>query len=332
MDTQDSDYPANISTPGTVAIGAIDYGVIDSVGDADWFKISLSAGQDYRFTIEAGTINGLFDPQLAIYSATGDILEQATIGQGFQSKYIEFVPTATADYFLSASGASLVGSYKITTANDSLGAGGNSIVGTTANDTLYDTSGNDSLDGGTGIDIANYTGNLANFTFAQSGTGFIVTDTTGAEGVDTLTNIERLQFADKKLALDLLPTQSAGQALEFIGVLASGLVSSPSVVGAILSFFDQGYSMSSLSQLALDVGLVNQLAGSSSNTDLARLVFRNVVGGEADSATVDMLVGYMDGRSASFSQAEFLATVAGLELNQQHIGLIGLQQTGIEFV
>jgi len=40
----------------------------------------------------------------------------------------------------------------------------------------------------------------------------------------------------------------------------------------------------------------------------------------------------MDGRSASFSQAEFLATIAGLDLNQQHINLIGLQQTGVEYV
>jgi hypothetical protein len=41
---------------------------------------------------------------------------------------------------------------------------------------------------------------------------------------------------------------------------------------------------------------------------------------------------YMDGRVASYSQADFMALIAQSDLNQAHIGLVGLQQTGIEFV
>jgi len=48
--------------------------------------------------------------------------------------------------------------------------------------------------------------------------------------------------------------------------------------------------------------------------------------------TTDRLVSFMDGRAASFSQAEFLTVIAGLEVNQTHIGLIGLQQTGVAFL
>src|SRR3989338_5757277 len=113
MDTTSSDYPGNTSTPGAIAIGTTDYGVIDPVGDTDWFKVSLTAGQNYRFTIEAGSINGLFDPQLSIYGANGEFLVQATVGQGFQSKYVEYIPTAAADYFLSASGGSLTGNSQL---------------------------------------------------------------------------------------------------------------------------------------------------------------------------------------------------------------------------
>jgi hypothetical protein len=36
-----------------------------------------------------------------------------------------------------------------------------------------------------------------------------------------------------------------------------------------------------------------------------------------------ILIGYVDGRSASYSQADFMVTVAELELNQAHIGLVG---------
>jgi hypothetical protein len=89
--------------------------------------------------------------------------------------------------------------------------------------------------------------------------------------------------------------------------------------------------MPGVCQFAIDVAVVSLLAGSGSNADLARLIFRNVIGVEASAETVDVLTGYMDGRIASFSQADFVAAVAGLELNEQHIGLVGLQATGIEF-
>jgi hypothetical protein len=124
----------------------------------------------------------------------------------------------------------------------------------------------------------------------------------------------------------------AGQALQFIGVLAHSLIDNPSVVGTILSIFDQGKSMREVFQLALDVGLVTSIAGSDTNAALAATVFRNVIGSEADEATIDVLVGYMDGKFASYSQAEFMTIIAGFEVNQLHIGLVGLQETGVEYI
>jgi hypothetical protein len=102
-------------------------------------------------------------------------------------------------------------------------------------------------------------------------------------------------------------------------------------VGLILGLFDQGSSLHDVFQLAIDVHLVSQLAGSGSNADLARLAFRNVVGSEANAATLDILLSFMDGRNASYSQSDFLTVVAGMEVNRTHIGLIGWQQTGIEY-
>lgn len=74
------------------------------------------------------------------------------------------------------------------------------------------------------------------------------------------------------------------------------------------------------------------MAGSGSNTDLTKLLYRNIIGTEADSAAVDMMLGYMDGRTASYSQAEFISFAAGLEVNQQHINLVGLQATGVAYL
>ena len=203
------------------------------------------------------------------------------------------------------------------------------MLGTAGKDVFSSTTGNDTVDGLAGTDTVQFAGARSNYAVARSGSGWTVDSP--AQGTDTLTSIERLHFPDAKLALDLGPADAAGQALEFIGLMAPSLTGTPSIVGQILALFDNGSSMQGVCQLALDVGLVNAIAGSGSNAALAAMAYRNVVGAEAGADMVDVLVGYMDGRNASYSQAEFMATIAGLELNQVHIGLVGLQQTGVEF-
>jgi len=202
------------------------------------------------------------------------------------------------------------------------------LTGMTGNDIIHASLGNDTIDGGFGTDIVVYQQPHTAYSLETGGNGWTVN---GPEGLDTLINIERLQFADKKLALDLGSTQNGGQSVKFIGALAYPLAQDAGVFGQILSYFDQGYSLSSICNLAVNVGLTASLAGSGSNAALAKLVFRNLVGGEADAATTDLLVGFMDGRHASYTQGEFLAAVADLDLNQEHIGLVGLQLTGLEY-
>lgn len=204
------------------------------------------------------------------------------------------------------------------------------IQGTTDNDHLTGTSGNDQIDGLGGTDTMFFDSNLVSQVLSKTASGWTVSSE--IDGTDQLASIERLQFSDKKLALDLSPTEHAGQALEFIGLLAPPLVKSPSVVGIILEIFDQGQSMHDVCQLAIDVGLVKDIAGSSSNEALAAMSYRNLVGQEPDAASISELAGYMNGQYASYTQADFMTIVAGLELNQVHIGLVGLQQTGVEYV
>jgi hypothetical protein len=173
---------------------------------------------------------------------------------------------------------------------------------------------------------------LPGFGIGYSDEIVMVEDQVGSEGLDSLFDIERLQFSDSNLAFDLDPSEHGGQALEFIGVLAPDLIEDPSVVGLILNFFDQGIGMTDLFQTAININLVTTLAGGSDNDDVARLAFRNVTDMEADQAMVDLLVSFMEGPNAYMSQAEFLATVADLEINKDHIGLVGLQQTGVEYL
>jgi hypothetical protein len=83
------------------------------------------------------------------------------------------------------------------------------LTGTKNADVLKPGAGNNGIDGGEGIDMAVYAGSRANFTVAQEAWGFGVTDKTGNNGHDALINVERVQFDDGWLALDV--DGSAGQ-------------------------------------------------------------------------------------------------------------------------
>jgi Ca2+-binding RTX toxin-like protein len=73
------------------------------------------------------------------------------------------------------------------------GGGGDTLLGGDGNDTLNGAAGNDSLNGGDGTDTALFTGNRSAYTITLSAG---VTTVTGPDGTDSVTNVERLQFAD----------------------------------------------------------------------------------------------------------------------------------------
>ena len=209
------------------------------------------------------------------------------------------------------------------------GDGNDALIGNALDNRLVGGAGNDTLYGGAGLDTTVYNTHRIAYNLYTVPGGFSIS---GPEGTDAITGVERLQFSDKKIAMDLAPSEHAGQALEFIGVLAPSLVHVPSIVGVILGLIDGGTSLQGVFQLAIDIGLVNDIAGSSSDAAVAQMAFRNVIGAEADAGMTDLLVSFMDGRNAHFSHADFLTVIAGMEINQVHIDLIGLQQTGVEFI
>jgi hypothetical protein len=76
--------------------------------------------------------------------------------------------------------------------------GADLLAGLDGNDHLAGGGGDDLIDGGAGIDTAVYAGTFAASTLVAGATAgtWIVHDTTGAEGIDLLSNVERLHFAD----------------------------------------------------------------------------------------------------------------------------------------
>lgn len=75
---------------------------------------------------------------------------------------------------------------------------GQALIGTSNDDVLIATAGDDEIDGGDGIDTVFFEGNQASYTLMLGQDGISITDrrteTEGGQGTDTLTSIEFLDF------------------------------------------------------------------------------------------------------------------------------------------
>ncbi|PXX41515.1 DUF4214 domain-containing protein [Undibacterium pigrum] len=90
-------------------------------------------------------------------------------------------------------------------------AGIDYLYGFAGRDTLTGGAGNDLLAGGDDLDMASFSGSRAGYSISKSkdGQSWTITDLVGSDGTDQLIGIERLQFKDQALALDINGT--AGQ-------------------------------------------------------------------------------------------------------------------------
>ena len=209
-------------------------------------------------------------------------------------------------------------------------AGNDELSGGSGNDTLEGGSGDDVLLGGVGLDTAVFPGNRAEYVVSRSPAAYVVSHNSGID-TDMLAGVERLQFADRKVALDLAPDESAGKAVRLIGA-AFGADHIPQYISAGITLFDSGLSVLSVADRALDTPLYLSLAASDSNVSFVETVYRNIVGQPPSLPERDYYVGLLQGSGGTMTQAELLAAAAQLPSNALNIDLVGLQQSGIEYV
>ena len=209
-------------------------------------------------------------------------------------------------------------------ANKLDGSGGNDrLNGRAGNDSLIGGLGNDSLDGGTGIDTAVFAGNRAGYSVARAGTDFNVQ--AGATDSDVLTNVERLQFTNASVAIDL--GGNAGVVAKTLGaVFGPASVANGTYFGIGLFFSDGGMGYGALMQLALDA----RLGAGASHSAVVTLLYTNVVGVAPGAADLAYFVGLLDSHSLTPATLGILA--ADHPLNTDHINLVGLADTGVEFI
>jgi hypothetical protein len=183
--------------------------------------------------------------------------------------------------------------------------------------------GNDLLDGGLGIDTAKYTNAKSNYWFNFiSPTNRSLTDVSGSQGVDTLVSIERLKFSDTSLAIDL--EGNAGITAKILGaVFGKASLTNKSYVGTGLYFLDAGWSYDNLARLALDT------AGAKTNDQIVSLLWTNVTWTNPTQADKAPYVALLENGMTVGALARL---AADSNLNTTNINLVGLAQTGIEYI
>ena len=116
---------------------------------------------------------------------------------------IELPPLPNGEYSVRASSVDLAGNATSSavmqlTINNPLNTNG-----TTGMDRFTAAEGNAAIDGGQGRDTIVYAGSRADFTIERTVYGVTVTDKTGKHGSDNLINVERIQFNDTMVGLDV---------------------------------------------------------------------------------------------------------------------------------
>ncbi len=217
----------------------------------------------------------------------------------------------------------------------------NVLAGNDGNNTLNGKAGNDTLDGGAGLDTAFYGGKFSDYKLVAGATTAATTTLTDnrpptsnptTDGVDSLVNVERLQFADVRVALDLGTNQAAGKAVLMMAVATSlgpALVGVQNLAGLFVGYFDSGASLLDGANLLVATGIAAAFAGGSDNASLVKMVYADVYGKAPDAATLASLVAPLN--AGTTSQAQFMADMAASLANQQHVNLAGYAGSGLQY-
>jgi hypothetical protein len=208
------------------------------------------------------------------------------------------------------------------------------LVGNELNNLITGGEGSDSLDGAKGIDTAvylvDYSGiTLSNFVDYGSSGGTIQLGTAwnivSGNETDTLRNIERLKFNDKYIALDL--DGNAGNTVKLLAaLLGKESATNKTYIGMGLNLLDNGMSYEELMKAGLDVVFGSNPSGAS----VVDLLYKNLVGSSAPQSVIDEYGGMLD--NGSMTATELGIAVADHSLNATNIDLVGLAQTGVEYI
>jgi len=236
--------------------------------------------------------------------------------------------------------------------------GNDTLVGGPGNDRLQDYGSNNKFQGmggndtfiaaAGGINTGFFRGKSADYSIKSSSRieydgliglkGHTANDSvSNRDGFTQLINVNRLQFSDKNIALDLAPTQAAGQTALLIGAVLPGQlvydVSKQALLGSVIGLFDQNFTLAQLSGAILRLPIWDVLTGKAAptNADIATYLVNNVYGGKQTTAITNAAIAAMNAETPT-TQGTYLASLAASTANQTHVDLVGIQATGLVYL
>ncbi len=118
--SENIDAAANVTTTASFAPGQTFAGSLSVVGDNDWVRISLQAGQTYSFGLDGdGTTSQLGDPLLSLRNASGTQIASNDDGGAGLNSLLTYTAATSGTYYVSAGSYnnSQSGNYLLTAQN-----------------------------------------------------------------------------------------------------------------------------------------------------------------------------------------------------------------------
>jgi len=290
-------------------------------------------------TIPTSSLQYSQGSNLATFSGTGEAgttiqlvqagafvtVAQATVGAN-GTWTVNTSPLPNADYHITAvsSDAADNATSSGTTLNFSVNSAAN-ITGTTGNDMLAAGAGGNGINGAAGIDTAVYAGARGSYTVAKEVWGFGVTDNAGNGGHDSLINVERVQFSDAFVALDV--DGSAGQVFRLYQA-AFDRPAEAAGMGYWLWRMDNGTSLDQMSLEFTKQPEFDSFYGTNpSNADFVNHLYENVLDRAPEGAGYDYWMNVLNTNGAT--RAQVLGFFSESPENQAQV--VGSIQDGIAY-
>ena len=345
VDTSKGAVPSVAFTSGNVTVTERDTGTSTAS-----VTVSLSTATSSLVSVAYSTIAGTALPNTDFIATSGTLVFNA----GETSKTInvgvvgDLVAEQAESFSIQLTGpvGATIGSTATTTIsvldNDSVsnlflngtsgadrlqGQAGNDVLnGLAGKDVLIGGAGNDTLNGGEGVDTAQYVGSRLSYLIQKTNSGLAVSS--AAEGVDQLSGIERIKFSDSQVAYDMqFGSAGANAALVVGALLGVDFLQNQTFMRDVVAFFDDRPSLSDGVQLLTDLGIVNLIAGQTV-TQVVSTLFQNIVGSQP-SSLIDIIVASVGSAPGQQTLAQLVTAAASLDLNQEHVNLVGLANTGL---
>ena len=274
-------------------------------------------------------------PELAGYSVTLDWMNSKTItlpSNGTTSSTIPAIVlhaplgvdvTSTGFLWYPEAGSSYEIYGEVADGPTTVSPGVDTIVGTSGNDIFYDSSNNSIFEGGYGLDTVIFSGHRAYSTITKTASGWTVSSATN--GTDTLSSIERLQFADTSIAFDIDGT--AGQVYRIYQAAFNRV---PDLGG--LGFWIDGMDHHGVSLSGVSAGFINSAEFASvyganpTNSQIVTRFYENVLHRAPEQGGYDYWMYQVEHGMQATQVLTFFSESAE---NQAQV--IGVIQNGIEY-